>query len=109
MRRMIIAAMSLGLTVGCAIAEEDFPDAYGSAVCSQLKSCDRGDYEERWDDKADCVDDWADGADILLDAADLFGQTYNPDRGRDCVTNVRRATCEEFDDGEVDCDLFADD
>lgn len=95
--------------VACSIPEEDFPEKYGKEACKRLEECDKGDYEEIYgDDDAECVDDFADVADILLDLGDLAGETYDPAKGRECVRNLRKATCEEIQDGEADCDVWAD-
>lgn len=103
-----LAPLSVLVLVACAIPEEDFPEAYGHTVCDRLEECDRGDYEAAYEDRAACVDQWAEFADTLLDAADLLGQEYSPEQGRDCLQEIRRASCSEFVDGEYTCELFAE-
>lgn len=96
--------------VACAIPEEDFPEIFGKEACKRLEECDKGWYESNYeDDRAECIDDQADLADFLLDAGDLLGNEYDPAKGRDCVRNLRQASCGDIQDGDVDCDLWADD
>lgn len=95
-----------GLLVACNPTEEEFPEAYGKAVCTQLKRCDRGDYESRYDDRDDCVDAWADGAELWMDVADLLGADYSEQLAGDCLSEIHLANCEEFTDGDYECDIY---
>ncbi|MCB9745765.1 MAG: hypothetical protein H6740_24535 [Alphaproteobacteria bacterium] len=108
MRPLLLLASSLVLLTACAIEEADFPEKFGQASCSRYKECDKGDYESRFDSKEECVNDYADVADFILDAGDLFGADYNPEKGRDCITEIRSATCEDVTSGDIDCDVFGD-
>jgi len=103
---IVVLASSL---VACAIPEEDFPSKYGTAACKRLEECDKGDYESVYgDDDAECVDDFADIADIFLDLGDLAGETYDPTKGRECISNLRSASCEDLNEGNADCDVWED-
>jgi len=106
MQTWLPIALSIGLLAGCTVAEHDFPEAYGKAMCKRMKQCERGEYDNTWDDKAECVDDMAEFADFFLDAGDLLGQEYVPELGYDCIREVKGASCAEFEDGEYDCEVF---
>lgn len=106
MRKLLFAASSLILFTGCAIEEADFPESYGKAACSRYKECDKGDYESNYSSKDACVEDFADVADFILDAGDLLGADYSPELGRECINEIRSASCEEVTGGGVDCDVF---
>lgn len=106
MFRPLLALLTLAALTGCAIEEADFPDAYGKAVCKKARKCDRADYEEHYDDLDVCIDDAGDLIRGVIDLAGLVGQEYVPEYGRDCVSQINGMSCEDYNDGEVDCDLF---
>lgn len=90
----------------CAIPEEDFPATYAQVFCRQYEGCEPDDFEDVWDDRDECEDDVEDLASQLLDLADLLGQDYDEDDARDCISNLRWATCDEFSDGDVECTVL---
>lgn len=94
----LLAAALIPTLVACAVPEEDFPEEYGKTVCKRLEECDRGDYEESFSSDEECQNDLADVADTALDLADLLGEQYNEDLGRDFINELRTSSCEEFDD-----------
>ncbi|MED5373924.1 MAG: hypothetical protein VX899_23100 [Myxococcota bacterium] len=102
-RTWLIAAILPALTA-CAIPEEDFPEEYGKQNCKRLQECNEDLFEE-FDDMEDCTDAYADLMEPLLDLADLAGETYDPDGARDCITNLKRADCGDWEDGDFTCDL----
>lgn len=104
-RAPIYAALALAL-VGCAIPEENFPDTYGKAVCKRLRECDKGSFENSYDDLADCVDTWSRGAEFFLDAGGLFGGEYSPSKARTCINEINAASCGDFSSGSYECDVF---
>lgn len=99
---MLLAAALLA----CAIPEEDFPATYAQVTCRQYQNCEPEDFDDVWDDRQECEDDVADLTNELLDLADLLGQDYDEDAARDCVSNMRWASCEEFSDGDVECSVL---
>jgi hypothetical protein len=105
-RKLLLVAGALTAAAGCAIEEEDFPEAYGSAWCSKYRQCERADYEADYDDKDECDADAAEVMDVVSDAADLFGGEYDAEVARECVNAVRGASCEEWQDGDFggNCD-----
>ena len=100
----LLAAALLSLTA-CTIEEEDFPEVYASDVCDKFQSCEPEDFDAFYDDFEDCVNDWAALTELMMDAADLLGQTYDPDKARDCVQEIRRADCDNFSSNELTCDI----
>lgn len=104
-RTAITAAFALAL-VGCAIPEDNFPDTYGKTVCKRLRECDKGSFENNYDNLADCTDTWADGAEFFLDAGDLFGGEYSPSKARSCINDINAASCGAFSSGSYECDVF---
>jgi len=92
--------------VGCIIEEEDFPDAYGRAVCARIRECQRTDYEDRYEDRSECIDEWAEFADSIIDLGDTFGNEYSPEGADECLDNIRQATCSEFSDFQIECQVM---
>ncbi len=106
MNRFWLAAALIPALVACTVPEEDFPEAYGKAWCQQFRTCNEADYEADYDDAQDCRDDWADVGEFLLDAGDLLGQTYSEEKATDCLGELKRASCEDFQDGNFECEVF---
>lgn len=92
--------------VGCSIPEEDFADTYAVTVCDRLEECDRGDFENQFDDREECWDDLADVAEFFMDAADLLGGVYSEDAARECIDSIQSAECGDFSSGEYACDVY---
>jgi len=103
--RAVHTALALVLT-GCAIEEADFPDAYGRAVCDRIHQCQRSDYDDRYENRGECVDEWAEFADSIIDLGDTFGTEYSSDGAQECLSNIQQATCSEFSDGQVECQVM---
>jgi len=94
------------LFVGCTIEEEDFPDAYGRAVCARLPECQRSDYDDRYEARSECIDEWAEFADSIIDLGDTFGTEYSSEGVRECLDNIHQATCSEFSDFQFECTVM---
>lgn len=107
MKHLILAALSASL-IGCAIEEDDFPDAYAAEFCDRMEECDVDNFNELWSDEADCESDAADVVELWLDLGDLAGETYDGAKGRDCVSDLKGLTCDEIDAGDHECDLWSD-
>lgn len=107
--RTLLLGLLASSLVACAIPEEDFPAKAGASACARLAECDAEDYEDIYgDDDAACVDDWSGIIEFYLDAGDLLGETYDEKKGRECVSEIRQADCSQIQNGEIDCDVWAD-
>lgn len=98
-----------GVFSGCAIDEADYPEAAASRSCQQWYKCDRGAFEQSYATISECTDD-ADGIqagiESALDLADLLGCTYDPSLAAECLRDVRRAECSDFNVLEIiGCDV----
>lgn len=105
MTRALMPVLLLSL-VACAIPEESFPDTYGKAVCKRVRECDKGAFENRYDDLKDCSEDWSSAAETFLDLGDLFGGEYSPGKARSCIDEINAASCGSFSSGSYECDVF---
>ena len=94
------------LFVACAIPEESFPDAYGSAVCARFRHCDQDSFEDIFDEVEDCVDTTAAGMEVFMDAADLLNQEYDGNEARECINDIRSTACGDFSVDEVVCSVY---
>ena len=103
---MLTRFTPLMLLIGCAIEEEDFPAVYADTVCDRIEECDKGAYENLYDDAEECQDQWADGAEFWMDAADLLGGDYDPEAARECINAIKDADCGDFETGDYECDLY---
>lgn len=103
---MLMRMVPLLALIGCTIAEEDFPDAYADAVCDRLYECDRGDYENRYDDAEECKNEWAYGVELWMDAEDLLGGEYAEEAARDCISGIREADCGDLSFDELACSVY---
>jgi hypothetical protein len=92
--------------VACTVEEDEFANSYAKAVCNRLEECQRSDYEQAYEDRDACVEDWAEIADTILDVGDTLGQEYSPQSAQDCLESIREASCGEFSDGQVECEVF---
>ncbi len=95
----------LGL-VSCTISEDAFPDRVADAVCDRIEECTEVFEEES--EREDCESFWSSTAELAVDLGDLGGE-YDPAAGADCVSDIRAATCAEFNDFQIDCDVITDD
>ena len=96
------------LIASCTIEEDEFAESYGKTVCSRLHDCQRSDYDDRYEERSECVDEWAELADTFLDIGDTLGQEYSPELAQDCLEAIRAASCSEFSDGQVECQVFVE-
>jgi hypothetical protein len=106
MRKIPFALALIVLVSGCPIPEEDYPEAYGNAYCDRLKECDKASFENTFDDMDECVADMADVVDFWMNAADLLGGDYSDEAARECITEVRSASCGDFGSGDYDCAVY---
>ncbi len=91
MRHMIIAMTTLGLT-GC-LSERNFDERFARAVCKKAKECDRSAFDKEWE----CVDQ-AEAGTALMHG--FQGDCdFNRDKAKQCLKDVRSATCSEYESG----------
>lgn len=90
----------------CTISEEDFPARVADAVCDRRDECTNE--LETEEERAACEANVAGLAELAVDLGELFGEEYSPSQGADCVSEIRAATCAEFNSVEVPCALFED-
>ncbi|MFT5585516.1 MAG: hypothetical protein ACI9VR_003108 [Cognaticolwellia sp.] len=118
MKRFLLVAALIPTLVACSVPEEDFAEAYGETICKQLSKCQQADYEATYEDndcedprdcvptRDICVDIWGDIGDLILFGGNLLGQDYSEENATDCLTEIRRASCEEFEDADYECEVF---
>lgn len=94
------------LAVACTISEDAFPDRVADATCDRVEECT--EVFETEEERTDCEGFWGNLAELFIDLADLGGAEYSPSRGAQCVQEIRAASCAEFNDGQVPCELFDD-
>ena len=102
----------LGILTACAptITEDNAAQVMADTVCKKEKKCRPDEYNDRFDDHADCADDYEDGYDAVISTAALFGFEIDVEETQSCHADLRAATCEEYLDGGFsnDCDdLFS--
>lgn len=103
--RIKLVALALVAVGGCGIPEDAFPERVGEAVCDRVEEC-----TATFDDdaaRADCESFWSGAAELWVDLGELGGAEYSPGQGADCVTEIRRATCAEFNSADYTCDVLA--
>jgi hypothetical protein len=105
MKRFLFVAALIPTLVACAVHEEDFPEAYGEAICTQIESCN-DDYADIYETDEDCVDLWAVAGDLILFGGNLTDQEYSAKGAGACARNIKRASCDDFEDGDYECEVF---
>lgn len=94
------------ILVACTISEDAFPDKAADTMCDRVEECSRVFADDA--ERQNCESFWSGAAELLLDVGDLAGAVYDPAAGAACLREIRSATCAEFNDSELDCDLFPD-
>ena len=107
MRHHLILFFLLAPLSACGISEENFPEAYGRAVCARSAACDVDAFDALYDDQEDCIDDVAATMELALDVGDVLKE-YDPAKGGDCVADVRSTSCDDLSAGDLVCELFED-
>ncbi len=107
--RILGLAPLAALLVACTISEDDFPAEYAETWCDRAQECDPDGFEDLFgDDVEQCEELNGDAAEVWLDLADLAGETYDEGLGYECVRDTKKASCDELEDGDVDCDVWTD-
>ena len=89
---------------GCAVDEADYPAAAAARSCQQWYKCDRGAFERSYATIDECTDDEGGvraGVESALDLADLLGCSYDPALAAECLRDVRRSECSDFNVLEI--------
>lgn len=94
------------LLAACTISEDAFPERAADAYCDRLEECTVT--FETDEERANCESFAASLAELTVDAGELLGQEYDAAAGARCVREIRAATCAEFNEAELECDVFAD-
>lgn len=107
MRKLAGPVALIALATACSIDRDDFPDAAADALCDRYRECERADFEDDYADMGECIDDWAAFVDDVLDVEEAFGGEYDADVGRDCISAIRSADCNDLDEAlnSSDCDV----
>jgi hypothetical protein len=101
-------AIALTVLTGCAVTEQNFPDRYAGAVCSQWRSCDEEQFYSDFEDVPECEDDVSV---VVRETLDLFSLCeFVPEDARECLQAIRSSTCAEVEQFDFDgrCDGFVD-
>jgi hypothetical protein len=92
------------------LTEENAPERAAETYCRKQRQCNLDAYDDLWDrDFDECVDANQDALEFILGVTGFFGAELDLDEVRSCLGDVRRASCDEFNAGDVgpDCnDIF---
>lgn len=99
----------LFLFVACApaLTEDNATEQTAKTLCKKSKKCDTDPWRDLYDeDMNECVDEQTDFYDAVLGLTGFIGVQLDLDELGGCLADVRRASCEEFEDGDIgpDCD-----
>ncbi|MCB9676649.1 MAG: hypothetical protein H6737_16145 [Alphaproteobacteria bacterium] len=104
--RTILPLLAITLPACAPLTEENAPDRTAQLVCRKERQCDRDDFDDLWgDDFQECVDDLTDFYEGLLSFSGLLGLELDLEELRSCHADIRRASCDEWNAGDVgpDC------
>ena len=90
------------LCLGCSIPESDFPEEVAETYCDRLWRCDADEAQDIYGAVGECEDFWASITEAWLDVNDFLGEEYVEENGPQCVRGIRRASCDEIEDVELD-------
>ena len=88
--------------LGCSIPESDFPEEVAETYCDRLWRCDADEAQDIYGAVGECEDFWANITEAWLDVNDFLGEEYVEENGPQCVRGIRRASCDEIEDVELD-------
>jgi hypothetical protein len=102
MRRanLLVVLLGLGMVLGCGVDEDSLAPKYASAWCKQLERCDRGEFESTYEDIEECREDVEGVVEDVQALFELLGCELDEPAATDEVRDLRRASCEEFHDGD---------
>lgn len=92
-------------SASCTIQESSFPESYAQAHCKKWVRCDRADFNETWDSRDDCESRVESNMDAAITIGDLFAD-YDEEAGWSCVRQINTLSCDDWKDGEADCDVL---
>lgn len=97
--------LMLGLGA-CTIAEENAPEALADAWCHQQERCYRADFDQQWDNQAECVAEIEDFLEGVQDLYDLGDCEYDARAAAQVRGEINGASCEEFAEGDLELDAM---
>ena len=107
--RITIGTSGLLALTACVapITEENAPERMAETVCKKQRRCEPDLYEDLYQSEFDeCVDENTAAYEFLLDITSVFGLDVDVEEVRKCARDIRRASCDEWLDGDIgnDCD-----
>ncbi len=94
---LALAGVAL-LMVGC-VTEDNFAEKFAELSCKKLRRCDPDDYDDFYDDMADCVDDGEALWDLVQDGSELFCDIDYQLATR-CYRAIKYASCDTYEDDD---------
>ncbi|HND34056.1 MAG TPA: hypothetical protein PLA94_28845 [Myxococcota bacterium] len=94
--------MLFSLLLSCASTTESFWAQAGTLSCSRYEECDKADFEDQYDDQADCREEFADYAEDVMDCLDEGDCEYDPKDGAEVLSDYRKADCNDRDEAFED-------
>lgn len=108
-RNVALLALVSAMLMGC-ITEGNVETKLAKTYCDRYEECDRGDFEEDFTSRNDCVETTADGD--LFECFEEAGCEFQPDKAAECRRAAASATCQEFTSGDYledgNCDEIYD-
>ncbi|MFT6145262.1 MAG: hypothetical protein ACJAZO_004581 [Myxococcota bacterium] len=101
MNRNVLLLVCLAF-VGCTLAEDAAPDSLASVWCGKKRRCDRADFENTWDNRAECEDDIAAAIETTQDFYDLLGCEWDGRGAAKIRADIRGKSCSEFAEAEFE-------
>lgn len=105
MTRAAPVLLLLLASASCTISKDDFPESYAHASCKKSFRCDRERFNDTWDSTQECRERTEENIDVAISIGDLFAD-YDEEGGWSCVRQINTLSCEDWKDGEADCDVL---
>ena len=87
MRRLLLFSLAITTALACTISVDEYPDAYGQALCSYHDRC------EADTDVQECAQTISAWVELLQDE-----DCYDPAEGARCVSSINALACNEDTD-----------
>jgi hypothetical protein len=111
MRTLHLGLVALGFlaTLGCnpsyaEIDRDEFAERSASAWCARLRECSRGEFENVYDDRGDCLDESEDDFEKAWEKLEDRGCDYDEEGAGDYVDQIWDRSCGELYSGELNDD-----
>ena len=104
----MISFLLLGLAA-CGISEDQFTDTTARLLCEKTEECEPEQFNAMFDSQSDCRNFY----EAILsddDDDDAASCTFDASMASKCISEVRAASCDDFDDGDAapSCELVYD-